>query len=200
MKIGALITISAFLAFAVAGKSVLLVSSVAASAPPDEAAELSAEDHEDNKDSDTEYGSDYETGERGGSASDLVKRLQAAIQQNQQQAEVLAQKEANLQAAETRLNKRLGELRTAQAQLEESIARLDRAASAEITALVRMYQSMKPSQAGAIFDEMDASFAAGFLTKMNADAAALILANMETQKAYAISIIIANRSTERPKS
>jgi flagellar motility protein MotE (MotC chaperone) len=57
-----------------------------------------------------------------------------------------------------------------------------------------MYESMKPARAGEIFNAMEPAFAAGFLTQMNRENAALVLANMDTQKAYAASIIIAGRN------
>jgi flagellar motility protein MotE (MotC chaperone) len=53
---------------------------------------------------------------------------------------------------------------------------------------------MKPARAGEIFKAMDPSFAAGFLTEMNSENAALILSSMDTEKAYAASVIIAGRN------
>ena len=53
---------------------------------------------------------------------------------------------------------------------------------------------MKPQKAGEIFDTMNPTFAAGFLTEMNSENAALILANMSTDNAYEASMIIASRN------
>ena len=63
-----------------------------------------------------------------------------------------------------------------------------------------MYQQMKPKQAGQIFNEMAASFAAGFIAEMRPDAAALVLANMDATKAYAVSLLIAGRNLKQPKN
>ena len=44
---------------------------------------------------------------------------------------------------------------------------------------------------------MAPEFAAGFLGQMGAVPAALILANMEAEKAYAVSLLLAGRNVER---
>jgi flagellar motility protein MotE (MotC chaperone) len=57
--------------------------------------------------------------------------------------------------------------------------------------LARMYGTMKPDQAASIFNQMDSDFAAGFLRLMRSEQAGMILAGMETKKAYAVSLRLA---------
>ncbi|MEL6365285.1 MAG: hypothetical protein AAFR11_10655 [Pseudomonadota bacterium] len=114
-------------------------------------------------------------------------------------AEVVADREAELRIIEKRLEERISILTQTKNQLEETVARTEVANAEDIDRLVRMYQAMKPKEAGAIFNAMEESFAAGFLAEMRPDAAALILANMDADKAYAVSLIIAGRNARAPK-
>ncbi|OYW84184.1 MAG: hypothetical protein B7Z22_11160, partial [Hyphomonas sp. 32-62-5] len=66
----------------------------------------------------------------------------------------------------------------------------------DIEHLARMYSAMKPDQAALIFNQMDAGFAAGFLRLMASDQAGLILANMEAQKAYLVSVKLATMNDD----
>jgi flagellar motility protein MotE (MotC chaperone) len=77
-------------------------------------------------------------------------------------------------------------------------ALVDDAAGKDVRHLVAMYEQMKPKQAGQIFNAMDPTFAAGFLGQMNAPSAALILANMDAEKAYSVSLLLAGRNVDRP--
>ena len=49
-------------------------------------------------------------------------------------------------------------------------------------------------QAAPIFDQMPPAVAAGFVRRMRKTSSALIMANMDPQKAYAISLLLAGRS------
>jgi len=124
---------------------------------------------------------------------DAIKQRSAEI--DRRMAE-LGAREALLDAIETRARETLAELEAAQGALAENAARLDAASDQDIKALAQMYANMKPAQAGAIFDAMEPSFAAGFLTEIRSENAALILASMDPQKAYAVSVIIAGRNVE----
>lgn len=106
----------------------------------------------------------------------------------------VAERERLLEIIEKRLTQRTAELKTLKDDLEKRLVVADTVVSADVTRLAKMYESMKPVKAGEIFNAMDATFAAGFLTQMSSDGAALILANMQTDKAYAVSVIIAGRN------
>lgn len=106
----------------------------------------------------------------------------------------VAERERMLDVVEKRLLQRTAELKALKDDLEKRLVVADTAVSADVTRLAKMYESMKPAKAGEIFNAMDSTFAAGFLTQMTSESAALILANMQTDKAYAASVIIAGRN------
>ena len=58
--------------------------------------------------------------------------------------------------------------------------------------MAQMYGAMKPDQAAIIFNQMDPGFAAGFLRLLNSEQAGLIMANMESQQAYIVSVRLAS--------
>ena len=49
-------------------------------------------------------------------------------------------------------------------------------------------------------EEMEPSFAAGFLARMRSDVAAGIMAGLKPETAYTISVILAGRNAKAPKS
>lgn len=102
-----------------------------------------------------------------------------------------------LEAIEARLRDRLAELTGARDKLAQTAALVDDAASKDVRHLAEMYRQMKPKQAGRIFNAMAPEFAAGFLGQIGADAAGLILASMEADKAYAVSLLLAGRNVGR---
>ncbi len=53
---------------------------------------------------------------------------------------------------------------------------------------------MKPKDAAVLFEAMDAGFAAGFLSRMRAEAASALFSNLSPEKAYALSAIMAGRN------
>lgn len=111
----------------------------------------------------------------------------------------LAERARLLEVIEKRVDEKTAALSALKDELESRLSFAETAAQQDITQLARMYETMKPQRAGEIFNAMDSGFAAGFLTQMNSESAALILANMETDKAYAASVIIAGRNAEANK-
>ncbi len=112
----------------------------------------------------------------------------------------LADRVRLLEVVERRVDEKILVLKSVKEELESRLVFADSAAKEDVTLLARMYEQMKPQKAGEIFNAMDSSFAAGFLTEMNSDSAAQILTNMETNKAYAVSVMIAGRNAnlDRP--
>ena len=65
-------------------------------------------------------------------------------------------------------------------------------AGEDLKHLADMYGAMKPDQAATIFDQMDPGFAAGFLRLLSSEQAGLIMASMESQQAYVVSVRLAS--------
>lgn len=115
------------------------------------------------------------------------------------QEAAIAEREAALALANEAIAMRLEEMKKAEAELRATLAMADGAAAEDIARLVTVYETMKPKDAGRLFDAMDAEFAAGFLGTMRPDAAAAIMAGMAPEKAYAVSAILAGRNASVPK-
>lgn len=128
---------------------------------------------------------------------ELIAEIKSLREKLEAREDALSKREMKLRVLEKRMKERLTEMREARERLAATAALVDDAAGKDVRRLAEMYQQMKPKQAGQIFNEMAASFAAGFIAEMRPDAAALILANMEAPKAYAVSLLIAGRNLKQ---
>lgn len=89
------------------------------------------------------------------------------------------------------LDKRAADLDAIQQALAARWEEMQKESANDVTHLARMYGTMKPDQAAAIFNQMDPDFAGSFLRLMRSEQAGLILASMETRKAYEVSLRLA---------
>lgn len=110
--------------------------------------------------------------------------------------EDIKQQKLELQTRENQLAQQTAELKVLQETLEARWQEMQASSDQDIEHLARMYSAMKPDQAALIFNQMDAGFAAGFLRLMASDQAGLILANMEAQKAYLVSVKLATMNDD----
>ena len=117
----------------------------------------------------------------------------------QREAELVEQ-QLSLKEWESRLEERTNELEALEVLLNERWAQMKTESDSDIKHLAQMYGSMKPDQAALIFNEMDTNFAAGFLRQLPSDQAGLILANMETEKAYVTSVRLASMNDDIRKT
>lgn len=105
-------------------------------------------------------------------------------------------KQLELQDWENQLEQQTAELKLLQETLESRWQQMQASSDEDIAHLASMYSAMKADQAAQIFNQMDAGFAAGFLRLMVSDQAGLILANMEAEKAYLVSIRLATMNDD----
>jgi flagellar motility protein MotE (MotC chaperone) len=115
---------------------------------------------------------------------DSLDRREAMISEQRRAVDAL------LMAAE----KKLAALEQAEQDLRETISIAKSAADSDVAQLVSVYENMKPRDAALIFEEMEPSFAAGFLSRMRADAAAKIVQGLKPATAYSISVVLAGRN------
>lgn len=108
----------------------------------------------------------------------------------------LKDQQLTLQEWDNRLRARANELEALENVLNERWEQMQAVSGSDMKHLAQMYGSMKPDQASPIFDKMDANFAAGFLRQLPSDQAGLILANMETEKAYIVSVRLASMNND----
>lgn len=110
--------------------------------------------------------------------------------------EELKQQQLELQAWEAQLEQQTAELKLLQETLEARWQEMQAGSDRDIEHLAQMYGAMKADQAAQIFNQMDSGFAAGFLRLMVPDQAGLVLANMEAEKAYLVSIRLATMNDD----
>lgn len=103
-----------------------------------------------------------------------------------------------LAVAEKQIADRMAELKQAEETLRSTMATASTAAEDDLARLTSVYENMKAKEAVPLFSEMDPQFAAGFLGRMRADAAAAILSGLDPQKAYTISVLLAGRNANAP--
>ena len=131
-------------------------------------------------------------------AGPLLDALRERERQLDARAMEIAARARTLEAAEARYRAESETLRALQEQLSATLAFADQAAEQDLVRLVGVYESMNPKQAAQIFETMDVTFAAGFLGRMQRDAAARILAGLSPARAYAVSVVIAGRNAAAP--
>ena len=113
-----------------------------------------------------------------------------------EQQAALQELELELTARQQELDRRAADLQAVEQTLAERWDQMQEVSNEDMEHLARMYGTMKPDQAASIFDQMDSDFAAGFLRLMRSEQAGMILAGMETKKAYAVSLKLASQNED----
>lgn len=130
----------------------------------------------------------------------LFARLQEKEVELQEREARLETREADLKFAEQGINKILIKVQTAERDLRATMALADEAAENDLLQLTKVYESMKPKDAAALFQTMDPNFAAGFLGRMSSENAAAILAGLPPQQAYQVSLALSGRNLNVPRN
>jgi flagellar motility protein MotE (MotC chaperone) len=112
------------------------------------------------------------------------------------QKEEMKNEKLALQTWEKELETQTAELQALQTTLEARWQEIQGASDQDIKHLAGMYSAMKPDAAASIFNQMDPAFAAGFLRLIPSEQAGLILANMDSKKAYVISVKLATMNAD----
>lgn len=112
----------------------------------------------------------------------------------------LEEREKVLDVAQFEIERRLEVLEQAEVRLTATLANANTAAENDVNQLIQVYENMKPKDTAALFETMEPAFAAGFLGRMRPEAAAGIMAGLSPKVAYTISVILAGRNANAPKS
>ena len=130
----------------------------------------------------------------------LLEALQAREKRVFEQERQIALRSKALSVADEEINKRLAKLQSAEVALRNTLSLADGAAEDDLLRLTTVYESMKPKDAAALFETMEPDFAAGFLGRMRPDIAANVMAGLAPETAYSISVILAGRNANVPKT
>ncbi|MEO0608226.1 MAG: hypothetical protein AAFY82_08330 [Pseudomonadota bacterium] len=125
-------------------------------------------------------------------SEDLSEALAADQARLETETSKLDTRELELQALEAELEQTRADLTALQTTLDTRWRDMQAFASEDLNHLAQMYGAMKPDQAAVIFNQMDPGFAAGFLRLLASEQAGLIMANMESQQAYIVSVRLAS--------
>ena len=128
----------------------------------------------------------------------MVQALQERESRLSDREAALQERLAALDLSEAAITARLAELEAAEARLKEVVSLSDGAAESDIARLTAVYEAMKPADSARLFAEMPADFAAGFLARKRPESAALVLAGMAPDQAFAITATIAGRNALAP--
>jgi flagellar motility protein MotE (MotC chaperone) len=109
----------------------------------------------------------------------------------------VAARESVLAAAEQKLGARIGELQTLQKRLEALEAARQQREDASWQGLVKLYETMKPREAAAIFNELAMPVLLQVIDRMKEAKAAPVLSAMHPDKAREVTAELAKLRTRR---
>ncbi|WP_298859151.1 hypothetical protein [uncultured Sulfitobacter sp.] len=135
-----------------------------------------------------------------GEMSALIAALTEREAQISQREKKLEMRLQALSIADGEIEKRLETLRETEQNLRATLSLADEASEKDLLNLTTVYENMKPKEAAELFEQMEPNFAAGFLGRMRPEAAASVLAGLSPQVAYSISVILAGRNANVPKT
>jgi flagellar motility protein MotE (MotC chaperone) len=105
----------------------------------------------------------------------------------------LALREQLLAATQKQVDEKIAELKAIQGKLDTMLAQRDDAQKAQLTALVKMYETMKPADAAKIFEKLDSRILADVAGGMKPAKVGPVLAAMDAAKAQELTALLANR-------
>lgn len=132
-----------------------------------------------------------------GSLLEALNAREARVEESERQ---IALRTKAISVADEEITRRLVALEQAEAALRKTLSLADGAAEDDLARLTSVYESMKPKDAAALFETMEPDFAAGFLGRMRPEIAAAVMTGLSPEAAYSISVILAGRNANVPKT
>ena len=126
----------------------------------------------------------------------LLQELRARRKELEAREQALTQREDVLAAAEQRLNARVTQLSDLQARLEQLDHERLSHDEANWAGLVKVYETMKPHDAAAIFNDMDLAVLLPVIDRMKEAKAAAILGMMQPERARLVTAKLAAQRTQ----
>ncbi|HEY4077544.1 MAG TPA: hypothetical protein VGM26_11515 [Rhizomicrobium sp.] len=96
-------------------------------------------------------------------------------------------------AAEQRVDAKIAQLKQLQTQINALLGQRDDAQKAQVTALVKTYSTMKAKDAARIFNTLPDEVMVPVAQAMKSDVLALVLSSMESDRAKALTVKLANK-------
>ena len=124
---------------------------------------------------------------------ELLQELSKRRKELDAREQTVIQREGLLNAAETRIEKKIAELKGVKDDIEQLIQKYEEQEEQQLNDLVAIYEKMKPKDASRIFNDLETDILLQIFDKMKASKTALILANMKAARAKEITSRIAER-------
>jgi flagellar motility protein MotE (MotC chaperone) len=124
---------------------------------------------------------------------DLLQRLAKRRTEIERRGAELEQRGNLLEAAERRIDEKIGELQAIQKTIEGLLVSHDEQSQGQLNSLVKIYENMKPKDAARIFEELDMVVLLDVIERMKERKTAPILAKMNPQRAKEITLELAQR-------
>ncbi len=124
---------------------------------------------------------------------ELLQELSKRRKELDAREQTIIQREGLLNAAETRIEKKIAELKGVKDDIEQLIQKYEAQEEQQLNDLVAIYEKMKPKDASRIFNDLDIKILLQIFDKMKASKTALILAQMRADRAKEITSRIAER-------
>ncbi len=124
---------------------------------------------------------------------DVLQKLSERREGLEQRARELDMREGLLKAAETRIDKKVGELKDLQGSIDALLKKYNEQEEAKMASLVRIYENMKPKDAARIFEQLDMPILLDVIERMSERKIAPIMAEMAPDKAKSVTAELAQR-------
>lgn len=128
---------------------------------------------------------------------DVLQKLSERRESLESRERDLSLRENMIKAAETRIDKKIGEMKALQASVEGMLKQIDDQDQNKMKSLVKIYENMKPKEAAKIFNELDMPVLLGVLNLMKEQKIALIMEAMDPVKAKELTDAMAQKRTAR---
>lgn len=130
---------------------------------------------------------------------DLLQQLAERRETLDARSRELDMRSGMLDAAETRIEKKIVELKRFQSTIEQLIKTYDEQQKTKLNSLVKVYENMKPKDAANIFEQLDMDSLLVVVEKMKERKLAAILAKMNGEKASEVTVeLMRLRELPRP--
>jgi flagellar motility protein MotE (MotC chaperone) len=124
---------------------------------------------------------------------ELLQQLGERRQRLNAREEALNERESLIKAAEKRLEDKIADLEALKSTIEDLLVKYDEQEDKQLTRLVNIYEKMKADDAARIFEDLEMPILLKVVDRMNERKTAPILAEMESAKAQALTLKLAER-------
>lgn len=124
---------------------------------------------------------------------EILQNLASRRKEIDLREEAVMKREVLFQAAEKRLEEKIGELSKIKGEIETLIKKYNDQEETELKSLVKIYETMKPKDAARIFDELDLKVLLQVFQRMKEAKTAPILASMSPARAKEVTTQLAER-------